>query len=138
VKPPPLTIKGLDHVVLRCAELEPMLVFYQEVLGMQLVRTVESLGLYQLRAGASLIDLVPVGSTLGGEHPPRQEHANMAHLCLRLDTPDWDALLPFLESRGLSPGEPQTRFGADGHGPSVYITDPEGNLVELKGEPRPQ
>jgi len=132
---PPLTFRGLDHVVIRCAELEPMLSFYQEVLGLELVRSNESLGLYHLRAGAALIDLVPVGGQLGGQEAPVPAHANMAHLCLRLEKPRWSELLAYLEDAGLSPGKPENRFGADGSGPSVYVNDPEGNVIEFKGEP---
>jgi catechol 2,3-dioxygenase-like lactoylglutathione lyase family enzyme len=130
----PLFLRGIDHIVLRCTQLEPMLTFYQEVLGMPLVRSNEELGLYHLRAGAALIDLVPVGGKLGGTEPPDHGRANMAHFCLRIDEPDWPRVLDYLREQGLDPGQPGNRFGADGSGPSVYITDPEGNTVELKGE----
>ena len=132
---PPITVRGLDHVVLRCSDITSMLAFYQDVLGLELVRVNEPLALYHLRAGSGLIDLVAVGGPLGGDTAPTPERANMAHVCLRLEAPEWDELLSYLEASGLSPGQPQHRFGADGHGPSIYITDPEGNVVELKGQP---
>ena len=128
-------IAGLDHVVLRCARFDATMTFYVDVLGCALERELPELGLHQLRAGAALIDLVPVGSRLGGTEPPDPERANMAHFCLRIDDPDWDALTRHLRGHGIEFEPPDTRYGADGHGLSVYVTDPEGNVVELKGGP---
>ena len=129
----PLRIAGLDHVVLRCARLDETMAFYVEVLGCTLERELPELGLHQLRAGRALIDLVPVGSRLGGPHPPDAGRGNMAHFCLRIDDPDWDAVGIHLRAHGVACEPPETRYGADGYGPSIYITDPEGNMVELKG-----
>ena len=129
----PVRIVGLDHVVLRCACLDATIAFYIDVLGCNLERELPELGLHQLRAGRTLIDLVPVGSKLGGTEPPDVERGNMAHFCLRIDEPDWEVLAAHLQAHGLEFAPPETRYGADGHGPSIYITDPEGNIVELKG-----
>ena len=129
----PLRIVGLDHVVLRCARLDETMAFYTEALGCTLERELPGLGLHQLRAGRALIDLVPIGSRLGGTEPPDAGRANMAHFCLRIDHPDWNALARHLAARGIEFAPPETRYGADGYGPSIYITDPEGNVVELKG-----
>ena len=126
-------IAGLDHVVLRCARFEATLAFYVDVLGCTPERALPDLGLHQLRAGGALIDLVPVGSRLGGTAPPDVERANMAHFCLRIDRPDWDALARHLRAHGIAVDPPETRYGAGGYGPSIYVTDPEGNVVELKG-----
>lgn len=130
----PLRIAGLDHVVLRCARLDATLAFYVEVLGCNLERELPEIGLHQLRAGRALIDLVPVGSKLGGTRPPDSERGNMAHFCLRIDGSDWDALGAHLQAHGIPFQPPETRYGADGYGPSIYIADPEGNIVELKGD----
>lgn len=128
----PIDVRGLDHVVLRCTRLEAMLNFYQDVLGCELERVVEDIGLYQLRAGSALIDLVPIGSTLGGQTAPDQAYANVAHFCLQLANPDWERIRQALEQRGIPWQEPKRRYGATGFGPSIYLTDPEGNGVELK------
>ena len=133
----PIRLRGIDHVVIRCAELEPVLAFYRDVLGCTLERTVEGIGLHQLRAGASLIDLVPVGTELGGDTAPSPERFNMAHLCLRIADPDWEGVRAHLASHGIEWREPARRYGADGYGRSIYLEDPEGNVVELKGEPEP-
>ena len=128
----PVRIAGLDHVVLRCARLDATTAFYVDVLGCVPEREVPDIGLHQLRAGRALIDLVPVGSRLGGAEPPDPERGNMAHFCLCIDEPDWEAIAAHFRAHGIACEPPETRYGARGHGLSVYVTDPEGNTVELK------
>jgi catechol 2,3-dioxygenase-like lactoylglutathione lyase family enzyme len=124
-----ITIKGLDHVVLRVADLERAVRFYCEVLGCREERRLESIGLVQLRAGASLIDLVPA------EGAPEVAGGNMDHFCLRIDPFDEAELRAHLTAHGVEVGEVARRYGAEGHGPSLYLQDPDGNTVELKGPP---
>ena len=130
-------ILGLDHVVLRVTDMARMTRFYCDVLGCNVERERRELGLLQLRAGISLIDLIAVDGELGraGGAAPGKTRRNMDHLCLRIEPFDENALIAHLVSNGLAVGEIKTRFGADGHGPSLYISDPEGNGVELKGPP---
>ena len=59
----------------------------------------------------------------------------MDHVCLRVDPFDAAAIAAFLRAQGIDPGEVAPRFGAEGSGPSLYLADPEGNTVELKGPP---
>ena len=127
-----MTVLGIDHVVLRCRDLSAMLTFYTTVLGCQLERSVEEIGLYQLRAGNSLIDIVPIGRPLGGELEPQQPYHNVDHFCLEIEPTDLSNLCEKLEAAGLSPSSPARRYGASGFGDSVYIQDPQGNTVELK------
>ena len=122
-------IKTLDHVVLRVADLERAIRFYTDVLGCTEERRVDSINLVQLRAGASLIDLVLADSA------PDPGSRNVDHIALRIDPFDETALRKHLESHGVAIGEVVSRYGAEGHGPSVYIEDPDGNSVELKGPP---
>ncbi len=130
-------IVQIDHVVLRVNNLQTMLDFYQQVLGCTLERQETDLGLYQLRAGSSLIDVVPVDQPLGqqGGQAPGAEGHNMDHLCLRIEPFDVAALQLYLQSYGVSAGPVESRYGAEGKGPSIYIQDPEGNRIELKGPP---
>ncbi len=128
-----IAIQGLDHVVLRVADLERAVRFYCEVLGCTEERRVESIPLVQLRAGASLIDLGPAGGKPEG--PRDQEAGNMDHFCLRIEPFDEAALRAHLKSHGVEAGEVARRYGAEGHGPSLYLQDPDGNTVELKGPP---
>ena len=134
----PFTLRGLDHIVLRVKALEPMLRFYTEVLGGTLERSQEELGLVQVRTGATLIDLVPIGGKLGraGGAGPGREGRNLDHFALRIDPYDEDAIRAYLRSHGIEAGESGSRYGAEGEGPSIYLADPEGNLLELKGPAR--
>ena len=130
-----LRVLGLDHVVLRVRNLDGALGFYRDALGCEIERRIDALGLVQLRAGSSLIDLVPVDSPLGkaGGGAPAVDGKNVDHICLRIASFDADALAAHLRSHGIEPGEVGTRFGAEGSGPSMYVRDPDGNVVELKG-----
>ena len=130
-------IREIDHVVIRVVDLDKMLWFYCSVLGCQIEREQKEIGLTQLRAGRSLIDLVTVDGVLGraGGGSPSGSGRNMDHLCLRVEPFDAAAIKAHLRERGLNPGEVASRYGAEGQGPSIYVEDPEGNTVELKGPP---
>ncbi|HEY8053409.1 MAG TPA: VOC family protein [Steroidobacteraceae bacterium] len=132
-----IRILEIDHVVLRVINLDKMLRFYCEGLGCSLERQQDELGLVQLRAGRSLIDLVPVAGMLGraGGSPPGAEGRNLDHFCLRVEPFDADAISTHLRDNGALPGNVERRYGAEGEGPSIYVTDPDGNTVELKGPP---
>ncbi|MEM5384578.1 VOC family protein [Paraburkholderia phymatum] len=129
-------ILDIDHVVIRAANLEAMTRFYREVLGCALEKEQRDLGLIQLRAGRSLIDLLQVGGKIDRpESGVPGAGKNMDHICLRVEPFDADALKAWLTEQGVRIGEQATRYGADGYGPSLYLFDPEGNMVELKGPP---
>ena len=130
-----IEIRGLDHVVLRIEDLERAIVFYRDVLGCTVEREIEALGLTQLRAGTALIDLVDIASPLGkvgGEKPDRGA-PNMDHFAIELGSFDEAAIRAHLESHDITVGEPGRRYGAGGYGASIYLKDPDGNTVELKG-----
>ena len=130
-----IPVIGLDHVVLRVRDLDAMLDFYRDTLGCPVERELD-IGLVQLRAGASLIDLVPVDSELGrkGGGPPGGPR-NMDHFCFQVEPFEEEAIRRTLASRGYEAGPVEARYGALGDGPSIYVEDPEGNTVELKGPP---
>ncbi|MEG3156561.1 VOC family protein [Lysobacter zhanggongensis] len=134
---PPFTLRQIDHVVIRARDPAALEAFYREVLGCTVERRQDGIGLVQLRAGASLIDLVDVNGKLGrmgGAAPGREGH-NMDHLCLRIDPFDREAIAAHLQAHGVAVGDYGSRYGAEGEGPSQYLSDPEGNVVELKGPP---
>ena len=130
-----IQIGEIDHVVLRAIDIKAMQSFYCDVLGCHEERRQDEIGLLQLRAGASLIDLVAIDSKLGrhGGAAPGVEGHNMDHLCLRVENYDEVAILMHLKAHGVRIGELGSRYGARGEGPSIYLYDPQGNMVELKG-----
>lgn len=136
--PAMLRLLAIDHLVLRVVDLQRMLHFYCDAVGCTIEKRQDNLGLIQLRAGSSLIDLVPVGGKLGraGGAPPGKEGRNLDHFCLRVEPFDEAAIREQLARHGYTAGEVQQRYGAEGEGPSLYVTDPEGNVVELKGPPK--
>ncbi len=131
---PPYQLRRLDHVVLRVRDVAAMQAFYCDVLGCTVEPRQDAIGLLQLRAGGSLIDLVTVEGSIGraGGAAPGAEGRNMDHFCLQVAPFDRDAILAHLEAHGVRIGEFGSRYGAQGDGPSQYLFDPEGNLVELK------
>ncbi len=133
----PITVREIDHLVLRVRDVAGMVRFYGEVLGCAVARRQDEIGLVQLRAGRSLVDLVDVAGRLGrpGGAAPGKEGRNLDHLCLRVEPFDEAAIRAHLARHGVPAGETGSRFGAEGEVPSIYIEDPEGNVVELKGPP---
>jgi glyoxylase I family protein len=117
-----------------------MLTFYCDVLGCSVERRQDEIGLVQLRAGHSLIDLVSIDGKLGrhGGGGPGTSGHNMDHLCLSVDGYDEQGILAYLKAQGVHVGDVGSRYGAQGEGPSIYLFDPQGNMVELKGPPHRQ
>ena len=130
-----IKLRDIDHIVLRVQDLDKMITFYTQVLGCTLEKRQEAIGLIQLRAGASLVDLVPVDGKLGrmGGAAPGREGRNVDHFCFRVDGFDEAAIFAWLASHGVQAGPAESRYGAEGEGPSIYVNDPEGNTIELKG-----
>jgi catechol 2,3-dioxygenase-like lactoylglutathione lyase family enzyme len=128
-------IQRIDHIVLRVSDLERSIRFYRDVLGCELAKRREDLGMVHLRAGASMIDLVDVQGPLGRKGGPAasEERRNVDHFCLRIEPFDETAILAHLHGHGLKVGKAERRYGADGTGPSIYCDDPDGNQLELKG-----
>jgi catechol 2,3-dioxygenase-like lactoylglutathione lyase family enzyme len=132
-----LTIRGIDHLVLRTADVQRLVRFYVDVLGCTVEREQPAFGLTQLRAGSGLIDLVSLDGPIGqaGGAGPGAEGRNLDHFCLRIDPFDVDAIFMHLNIHRVNSSPVEQRFGAEGSGPSIYVKDPDGNTVELKGPP---
>jgi glyoxylase I family protein len=134
-----IRIKKLDHIVIRAQDSERLVEFYCRVLGCTVERrTSPDIGIIQLRAGDALIDIVAVDSEIGrmGGAALGNEGRNMDHFCVRLESFEEDAIREHLAQHGVVGSKLETRYGAEGNGPSIYIQDPEGNTVELKGPPK--
>ena len=133
----PFSLRQIDHVVLRIRDVDRSLAFYLGTLGCMMEKRQEAIGLIQVRAGSSLIDLVPVDGPLGriGGAPPSKEGRNVDHFALQIRPFDETAIRRHLEAHGVEVRDAGQRYGAEGTGPSIYIEDPDGNTVELKGPP---
>jgi glyoxylase I family protein len=129
-----LKVTGVDHLVIRVKDIAAMERFYVEVLGLTVERRSDQIGMVQLRAGPQLLDLVDAGGMLGrpGGAPPGAEGRNLDHLCLNVEAFDLPTVIAHLEAHGATVGESGRRYGAKGFGVSVYLTDPEGNGLELR------
>lgn len=130
-----LTVTGLDHFVLRVRDLDRSIAFYRDVLGLP----IECLDEYRAgsrpfvsaRVGGQLIDLVP-DPTYDAEAGLRS--GGFMHLCVRVAGGLERDVLPRVRSGGVEVIEeaPMIRLGATGYGPSIYVRDPDGYIVELK------
>jgi catechol 2,3-dioxygenase-like lactoylglutathione lyase family enzyme len=132
----PFAVQRIDHLVLRVRDLDRGEAFYRDLLGCEVVRRRDDLGLRHLRAGASMIDLVEVDGKLGrrGGAAAGEQARNVDHFCLRIEPFDEAAIVHHLAAHGLAPHGPAcSNFGAEGEGPSLYFDDPDGNTIELKG-----
>ena len=130
---------AIDHIVLRTEHYRELIAFYCEVIGCTLERETSSeLGLTQLRAGNALIDIVDIDGELGkaGGAAPGKAGNNLDHFCLQIEPFDEAELIAYLQSHGIEPGKFQERNGAQGMGRSLYISDIDGNTVELRAQTR--
>jgi glyoxylase I family protein len=129
-----MIVSGIDHVVLRVTNMERAIAFYSDVLGCRVEHRQDALGLVHLRAGTSLIDLVDVAGKLGrmGGGTPAPEGRNVDHICLRVADFDVGRITRELVAKGVAIGETAQRFGSTGEATSIYLTDPEGNGLELR------
>jgi glyoxylase I family protein len=131
----PIQVAGFDHIVLRVRDKRAMLAFYTDVLGLAVDRDRPEMGLTHVRAGAQMIDLVTLDGPLGrsGGTGPGREGRNLDHFALQVRPFDEAAIRAHLAAHDVAVVEEGQRYGADGDGFSLYVRDPEGNTVELKG-----
>ena len=131
----PFKLRKLDHVVLRVRDLAKSLAFYRDVLGCPVDKIQERIGLWQVRAGDSLIDLIPLDGPLGkmGGVGPGAEGRNLDHFAIQVTPFDEAQIRAHLAAHTVEVTDSGMRYGAEGDGPSIYIRDPDGNIVELKG-----
>jgi catechol 2,3-dioxygenase-like lactoylglutathione lyase family enzyme len=126
-----IQIRKIDHLVLRVRDIDAMRAFYCDVLGAEHIAYRPKFGMSHLRVGESIIDLVEVDKR--GIPAPAAGGLNLDHFCLRVEPFDQEAIVAHLERHNVALGPIRERYGAEGNGISIYLTDPEGNTVELKG-----
>jgi glyoxylase I family protein len=127
-------VVGIDHIVLRTKRLPELLEFYRDKLGLKLERHLKKFGLYQLRAGFALLDILDCGAVGDAENPadsagPDQQYD---HFCLAIADLNSEELLEWLDAEEIPHGKIERRYGATGEGASIYAQDPDGRRVELK------
>ena len=126
---------ALDHAVLRVADVERALAFYVDILGCRPVRVEEwrhgEAPFPSVRvADASILDIVPLPPGETHAEPPRQR---LDHICIAIEPCDLASLAAAMADAGIHvDGDPAGRFGARGVGDSLYVTDPDGLVIELK------
>ena len=131
---PPFNLEGIDHVVLLVRDMTEAQQLYEQILGCTVDRALPEYGMLQLRAGASLIDLVDIGSAEGEWGRPEVEGGrNMDHVCISTGPCAEQEMRAHLARHGVAIVEEGVRYGAKGDGMSFYIRDPSGNQIELKG-----
>lgn len=128
-----INVLQLDHVVIRVADVELMIDFYTRVVGCTMDKRVDRIKLVHLRAGSSLVDL----DYSTPYEPADVANRNLAHFCVRIDPFDEVALRAHFDGHGVALSKLFQNYGAEGVGPSLYLDDPEGNTIELKGPPAP-
>lgn len=123
---------NVDHVVLEVADVDRAIAFYVDVLGLEPVRVQE------FRTGAAPFPSVRAGATLIDLFKSDKPGPGPNHLCIEVDVTA-EVMAQTLRARGLDAGEPGLRYGAQGMGSSVYISDPDGHKVEVRTyrEPSP-
>ena len=124
-----ISVKGIDHVVVNCSDVERSMAWYRDKLGLEPLRVEEfrrgEVPFVSLRiSDVALIDLIP------GE----RSGVNIDHFSLWVDA-DLDAVTTSGDFDVVSP--PKTIFGSQGDGPGMYVRDPDGNVIELKAYPGP-
>lgn len=124
----------MDHIVIRCKDVERQIKFYVDILGLEAYR------LDEFRAGKVPFPSVRVNENTIIDLSPRPEQEpigdgprNLDHYCLTIQPVDLVEISQYLREQGVVvETEPRTRSGARGMGDSIYVRDFEGNRVELR------
>lgn len=124
-----MRVKDLDHVVLNVQDVERALAFYSGPLGL------EPMGVDEWRAGTLPFPSLRISAStiIDVVRKPRGE-SNVDHICLVVDPLDWQDVIDSGEFTVLE--GPVSRSGARGDGQSIYVSDPDGNTLELRWYPQ--
>ena len=127
-------VVGIDHIVLRTKRLPELLEFYCDKLGLKVERHLKKFGLYQLRAGFALLDILDrtVADAEEEATDSTKRDPQYDHFCLAVAELNAQELVEWLDAEEIPHGKVERRYGATGEGTSIYAEDPDGRRVELK------
>jgi glyoxylase I family protein len=131
---PPFSLVGIDHVVFLVDDMSRAMEFYAKVLGCVPGYSYPALGIEQVWCGAALIvlwDTTHPGAA--GASPAVPGGRNVDHLCIATSPFAPEAMRAHLAVHGVAILREATHGGARGMGHSLYIRDPFGNVLEIKG-----
>ena len=127
-------ITEMDHIVLRSKDVEVSLKFYTEVLGMKAER-VEQWRAAEIRFPSARINADTIIDFFGSDQEPISKDGikNQDHFCMVIEPTDMEELKAKFEAMGVEiQAGPGKRWGSHGDGISLYIYDPDDNVVELR------
>ena len=133
-----MRVKQLDHLNLSVRDFDETVDWYRRVFGFELVEDgVQDDGVRWgiIRGGDALLCLYEHGDYAFADRfdlEDRKLHG-VSHFALRIDGFDEQAIRAQLAAEGVEATEVGQRYGAEGIGPSLYLADPDGNTIELKG-----
>ncbi len=131
-----MNVIAMDHIVLNVHDMDTMLDFYINVLGLQGER-IEAFGegkvpFPSVRISAdTLIDLFPMPEQSAAPEAGAAKRLN--HFCMVIEPAEMPEVVAHLEAHGVTIDEgPATRWGAHGNATSIYFNDPESNRIEIR------
>ena len=131
---PLVKITEMDHIVLRNKDVEESLRFYTEVLGLQAER-VDKWRAGEIRFPSARINADTIIDFFGSDQDPigKEGIKNQDHFCMVIEPTDMEELKnKFVEMGVAIQAGPGKRWGSHGDGISLYIYDPDDNVVELR------
>jgi catechol 2,3-dioxygenase-like lactoylglutathione lyase family enzyme len=120
-----IRVTGFDHLVLNVADVERSLAWYRDELGLEGDR-VDEWRRGEVPFPSVRVDPTTIIDLLAAERGTE----NVDHICLVVDPTDLQAVAD--SGRFEVVDGPATRYGAQGAGTSLYVRDPDGNVVEIR------
>ena len=128
-------IKGLGEVIIRVKDLAAVTQFYEELIGLEVLEKGPRFVFFKLADGfeghPQILGLFDQSALSAFEHPfekPDTKRSSLHHFALEIDKRDYDAILNYLTSGGVPV---KTRVFNWIQWKSIYLQDPEQNVVEL-------
>ena len=131
---PLVKITEMDHIVLRVKDVETSLKFYTETLGLKPER-IEEWRAGKIRFPSARINADTIIDLFASDQEPIDKDGvkNQDHYCMVIEKTDMEELKSKFEAMGVGiQAGPGQRWGSHGDGTSLYVYDPDDNVVELR------